>query len=379
LKDASKFGNVVAVCDVDDHHAKGAAVDYPGAKTYHDFRKLLERDDIQVIITGTPDHWHTPVNLHALAAGKDVYTEKPMTLTIDEGKKVVAAVKKHGRVLQVGSQQRSDPNFRLACELVRNGRIGKLQEVQVVLPAGHREGPFPTEQVPESLDWEFWQGQAPSAQYCHQRTHTTFRFWYDYSGGTVTDWGAHHNDIARWGIGQDGPIAIEGKALSEPIPGGYTAIADYAIEYTWADGIKSTCLSTRGDQWTGGHVKEAGPDALHNGVTFKGTDGWIFVTRGSLKASNPDFLTQPLPASAIRLYESKNHMANFFDCIRTRKDPAATAEIGHRSVSVCHLGVLSMRIGRKLNWDPKAEEFVGDADANKWLSREVRKPWSLEA
>src|SRR6185437_7821418 len=169
--------------------------------------------------------------------------------------------------------------------------------------------------------------------------------------------GAHHNDIARWGIGEDGPIAVEGKALSEPIPGGYTAIADYAITYTWGNGVKSTCLSTRADMWTGGHVKGSPPDALHNGVTFKGSDGWIWVTRGGLKASNPDLLTQPLPASAIRLYDSANHMGNFFDCIRTRKETAATAEIGHRSVTVCHLGNISMRTGRALKWDPQKQQF----------------------
>lgn len=375
-KDASKFGNIVALCDVDDRHAKGAAVDHPGAKTYHDFRQVLERDDIHVIITGTPDHWHTPVNLAALKAGKDVYTEKPMTLTIDEGHHIVEAVKANNRVLQVGSQQRSDAKFRLACELVQNGRIGKLTDVQVVIPAGHREGPFPTEPVPEGLDWQFWQGQAPEHEYNGHRTHTTFRFWYDYSGGTLTDWGAHHNDIARWGIGQDGPIAVEAKALSEPIAGGYTAIADYAVTYTWANGVTSTCLSTRADMWTGAHVKGSAPDALHNGVTFKGTDGWIFVTRGSIKASKEELLKEPLPSSAVRLYESNNHMANFFDCIRTRKSTAASAEIGHRSVSVCHLGNISLRLGgRKLQWDPAKQQFENDAEANKMLSREPRKPW----
>ncbi len=283
-RDAAKFGNIVAVCDVDDRHSAGAAVDHPGAQTYKDFRKVMERDDIHAIVCATPDHWHTLVNLAALRAGKDVYSEKPLTLTIDEGKYLVETVKKTNRILQVGSQQRSDPKFRLACELVRNGRIGKLQEVQVVLPAGHREGPFATQPVPKELDWDMWQGQAPSNPYCPQRTHTTFRFWYEYSGGTLTDWGAHHNDIARWGIGQDGPIAVEGKPLTDTIPGGYTAFAEYQVEYTWANGIKSTCLSTTGDAWTGSPIKK-GEGVLHNGVTFKGTDGWIFVNRGTLKAS----------------------------------------------------------------------------------------------
>jgi predicted dehydrogenase len=375
IHDASKFGNVVALCDVDQRHVAGAAFDYPGAKTYSDFRKVMERDDIHVIVTATPDHWHTLVNLAALRAGKDIYSEKPLTLTIDEGKVLVDTVKKTGRILQVGSQQRSDPNFRLACELVRNGRLGKLQEVNVVLPKGLRAGPFATHEPPTELDWDMWQGQTPTTAYCPERTHTTFRFWYDYSGGTVTDWGAHHNDIARWGIGQDGPLSVEGKPLVDAIPGGYSAFAEYQIDYSWADGIKSTCSSTPADTPFGDIVKKV--DAPHNGVTFKGTDGWIFVTRGKLTASKPELLADPLPSGAIRLYESNNHMGNFFECIRTRKDPAATAECGHRSISVCHLGVLSMRLGRKLDWDPKAEKFVNDAEADKWLSREMRKPWSL--
>ncbi|HZL36204.1 MAG TPA: Gfo/Idh/MocA family oxidoreductase [Tepidisphaeraceae bacterium] len=371
------FGNIVAVCDVDEGHAQGAAVDFPGAKPYHDFRKVLERDDIPIIITATPDHWHTLVNLHALQAGKDIYTEKPLTLTIDEGKRLVAAVKKSSRIVQVGSQQRSDPRFRLACELVRNGRIGKLQDVQVVLPAGHRAGPFPSQPAPQGLDWDFWLGQAPKVSFAPQRCFESFRFWYDYSGGTMTDWGAHHNDIARWGIGADGPLSANGKALSQPIPGGYTAHADYHVEYTWPNGVRSTCLSTQDDEWTGS-PKGKNPKPLHNGVTFKGTDGWIFVTRGKLTASNPDFLTQPLPASAHRLYVSNDHKGNFFECVRTRKQPVAPVEVGHRSVSVCHLGVLSIRLGRKLEWDPQKERFVNDPEADKWLTRPMRKPWSDE-
>jgi hypothetical protein len=245
IKDASKFGNVVALCDVDEKHAEHASADYPGSKAYKDFRKVMERDDIHIIVTATPDHWHTLVNLAALRAGKDVYSEKPLTLTINEGKYLVDTVKKTNRVLQVGSQQRSDAKFRLACELVRNGRIGKLQEVQVVLPAGHREGPFPVEPVPAELDWDFWQGQAPTNPYCRQRTHTTFRFWYDYSGGTVTDWGAHHNDIARWAIGEDGPTSVEGKPLADIIPGGYTAFSQYHIEYTWAKTPSTTASPSK--------------------------------------------------------------------------------------------------------------------------------------
>src|SRR5690348_10604249 len=227
-KNSTHFGEIVALCDVDEKHVAQAAEQFAkdGKKpaTYNDFRKLMERDDIHVIITATPDHWHTLANLAATQAGKEVYGEKPLTLTIDEGKRLVKAVRKHKTVFQTGSQQRSDARFRLACELVRNGRLGKLKEVTVWLPAGLREGPFKPEPVPSGLDWDFWQGQAPKTDYLRQRCHLYFRYWYDYAGGTMTDWGAHHNDIALWALGLPGPVSVEAEALAKPIPGGYTAI-----------------------------------------------------------------------------------------------------------------------------------------------------------
>ncbi len=373
-KDAEPFGNIVAVCDVDDRHAEGASVDFRGAKPYHDFRKLMERDDIPIILNATPDHWHTLVNLHAIKAGKDIYSEKPLTLTIDEGKRVTAAIKGSDRILQTGTQQRSDPNFRLACEMVRNGRVGKLQEVSVVLPAGFRGGPFTSEPVPAGLDWDMWQGQSPATDYVKERCGFSFRYWYDYSGGTMTDWGAHHNDIARWGIGLDGPATIEGKPLVLPIPGGYTAFSEYQVEYVWPNGVRQQCRSTTDDEWTGS-LKRSGPGTLHHGVKLVGADGWIFVTRGHVEASKPELIHEPLGSGAVRLYASNNHMANFFECVRTRKQPAVPAEVGHRSASLCHLGTLALRLGRKLNWDPVKEEFIGDDDAQKWVAREMRKPW----
>lgn len=377
--EASPFCNIVAVCDVDERHASGASREFGGASPYSDFRKLMERDDIHAIINGTPDHWHTFVNLHALKAGKDVYSEKPLTLTIDEGKRLVDAVKTSGRILQVGSQQRSDPNFRLACELVRNGRIGKLQEVTVILPTGLWGGPFQPQAVPDGLNWDMWLGQAPTVDYVPQRCHTTFRYWWDYSGGTMTDWGAHHNDIALWGMGMDhsGPVTIDGKPSVDMVSGGYTAASEYHIEYTYANGVRHHCISTADDSGFGSILKQ-GPGTYHNGVRFDGKDGWIWVTRGQIQASKRDILHEPLGSDAVRLYASNDHKANFFECIRTRKQPVAPAEAGHRSVSVCHLGVLSMRLGRKLNWDPDKQQFVGDSEADKWLSREQRKPWTYE-
>ncbi len=376
--EAAKHGEMLAICDVDDANLAQAQKTWPGAKPYKDFRKVMERDDIHVIVTGTPDHWHTFVNIAALKAGKDVYSEKPLTLTIDEGKHLVKVTRDTKRILQTGSQQRSDKNFRLACELVRNGRIGKLKHVSVWLPSGRREGPFMPSPVPAGLDWDLWLGQTPKLDYVKERCHVTFRYWWEYSGGTMTDWGAHHNDIALWGTGYErsGPVSIEAKPLAEMITGGFTAFSEYEVHYTYANGVTHSCASTPANAWNGAVLNKEGQQ---HGVKFEGSDGWIFVTRGKIEASSPDLLTTPLGASAARLYVSDNHMGNFFDCIRSRKQPVADVEIGHRSVSVCHLGVLALRLGRKLNWDPAKEHFVGDKDADKWLAREQRKPWTYDA
>jgi len=312
----------------------------------------------------------------ALKSGKDVYSEKPLTLTIDEGRQLVETVRRTKRILQTGSQQRSDARFHLACELVRNGRIGKLQHVDTILPAGRNAGPFTTAPVPAGLDWNMWQGQAPAREYIPQRCHGTFRYWYEYSGGTMTDWGAHHNDIALWGIGleRSGPVSIEGKRLTEPTPGGYTTPADYKVDYVYANGVTHTCASTNADAPTGGGIKSK----ERNGVKFTGTDGWIFVNRKDIEASRDEIISEPLKEKKVVLYSSKNHMGNFFDCARSRKAPICEAEIGHRSVSVCHLGVLSMRLGRKLKWDPKNEQFVDDKEANTYVAREQRKPFTYD-
>ena len=218
-RNASRFGRIVALCDVDDNQLAEAKKLWPDADTYKDFRKVMDRKDIQVVICGTVDHWHTLVSLAALRSKKDVYCEKPLTLTIEEGQHLISAVRDTGGILQTGSQQRSDKNFRLACELVRNGRIGKLQHVSVWLPRGRREGPFAKSSPPSGFDWNMWQGPTPEVEYVRERTHVTFRYWWDYSGGTMTDWGAHHNDIALWGLGleRSGPVSIEAKPTVEMI------------------------------------------------------------------------------------------------------------------------------------------------------------------
>jgi predicted dehydrogenase len=379
-KEAGRFGNVVAVCDVDAKHAEQGSQMFGGAKIYKDFRKLLESNDIHIVLNATPDHWHTLVNLAALKAGKDIYSEKPLTLTIDEGKRLVAAVKSSGRILQTGSQQRSDRRFRLVCELVRNGRLGKLTKITTILPAGPNRGPFKSVPTPAELNWDFWQGQTPTHDYMPERCHLWFRYWLDYSGGTMTDWGAHHNDIALWAMGLDrgGPRTVEGRALVKPIEGGFTAPGQYEVEYTYANGVRHSCISTTADSIFGGSERGAKPDAPHHGIRFEGPDGWIFVTRGKTEASRPELLKDPLPSKKESLYVSNDHMGNFFDCVRTRKQPICEAEIGHRSVSLCHLGVIAIRLGRKLTWDAAKESFVEDKEANGYLAREMRKPWTYD-
>jgi predicted dehydrogenase len=375
---AKRYGDIVAVCDVDSGHAAAAADQFAadGKKPdiFNDFRKLLERDDIQVIINGTPDHWHTLVNMAVAKAGKDVYTEKPLTLTIDEGHHLIRAVRKSKIVLQTGTQQRSSARFRLACELVRNQRLGRLRQITVWLPAGLREGPFASKAPPPELNWNYWLGQAPQVDYVPQRCHLTFRYWYDYAGGTMTDWGAHHNDIALWALGLPGPSSIQGAPTAELIPGGYTAFSDYEVTFTYSNGVRHVVKTTHDDTIYGGVVKEEGQ---RNGLKFEGDNGWIWVNRDEIEASDAALLSTPLPAGAQRLYKSNDHMRNFLDCVRSRKLPVADVEIGHRSASLCHLGVIALRVGRKLQWDPAREKFTGEGarENDRWLAREMRKPY----
>ena len=382
-KNATRFGSITAICDVDATHAEEVRKLYPEATVYNDFRKLLDMEkEISVVINGTPDHWHTLVNLSALKAGKDVYSEKPLTLTIDEGKRLVAAVKDSKRVLQTGSQQRSDKLFRQACLIVRAGRLGKLSTVTSTLPAGLREGPFKTSPVPKGLDWDMWQGQTQEVDYVTQRCHTNFRFWREYSGGSITDWGAHHNDTVLWATGKDrtGPSTVVGKRLAEPIPGGYTTISEYEVTYTYADGLTHICKSTTASTIFGSPSDKPVPRSqMAHGVKFEGSDGWLFVTRGKIEASKPDLLKEKLSAEELKVYVSDDHMKNFFDCVESRKAPICEAEIGHRSATVCHLGGIALQLeGRKLTWDPAKEEFVGDKEANGYVAREQRKKWSYE-
>jgi predicted dehydrogenase len=379
---AARFGDIVAVCDVDDQHAETARKQFTKngkvPAKFRDFREVMAREDVNVIVQGTPDHWHTLINMAAAKAKKDIYAEKPLTHSVDEGVRLVKAVRNSGIVLQTGTQQRSSQRFRLACELVRNGRIGTLKKVHVFVPGGLRAGPFATPQTPPSVfNWDFWLGPAPQVDYLKERCHANFRWWFDYAGGPVTDWGAHHNDIARWAIGLDGPTQLEARALEEPIPGGYTTPPQFEAKLLWANGVEQIVRTTLDDSPYGAVLKQ---DGQRNGVKFEGTDGWIWVNRAGIDASKEDIIFTELPESAIRLEASRDHMENFFNSVRSRKDPICPVETGHRSACIGHLIVIALRTGLKLNFDPVKEEFVGEnaKAGNAMIALELRKPYSYE-
>jgi predicted dehydrogenase len=383
-KKTKKDVKYIAACDLDKRHLE-FALDmmkkdgFEDAKGYKDYRELLDNKDINAVTIAVPDHWHTLIAVEALRKGKDVYCEKPLTLTVDEGKALVKVAKETGRIFQVGSQQRSEfgGKFRLAVELVRNNRIGKIHRIETRIGGldAYKTGPFKKAAVPEGLDWDFWQGPTQAAEYIPERCHYEFRWWYEYSGGKMTDWGAHHNDIAQWALDMDqsGPIAVEGIGLADKRPDCYNVHSNFIVHYKYANGTTLVCSHT---QLPGALDPRPGHD---NGVLFVGEkDQWIFVNRGTITASDKKLIDEPLPGDAKRLYESTNHMANFLDCVKSRKPTICTPDIGHRSATVCHIGVIALRTGKQLKWDPVKEEF-DNADANKMLSRPMRAPWKLEA
>ena len=377
---SANYGDVVAVCDVDGQRAAGVATeltkDGKVPEIARDFRAIMARDDIDVIVNATPDHWHSLVNIAAAKAGKDVYAEKPLTLTIGEGRRVVEAVESNGIVLQTGTQQRSSIRFRMARDLVQSGRIGKLRKMDVWLPAGLRDGPFAPKAAPDHLNWDFWQGPTRLHSYVEERGHANFRFWYDYSGGTITDWGAHHIDIAIWVANQNAPARVTAKALVDPIPGGYTAISEYDLRYTFPNGLDLNVHTTKADSIYGAPLD---PDGQRHGILFTGESGWIWVNRGQIKASSPEVLRRDPEDKHSHRQMTGDHMTNFFDCVHDRQKPVCHAEIGHRSASMCHVGVIALRTGLSLEWDAAAERFTGAhaAEANTHLDREMRAPYNL--
>jgi len=383
---AVKWGDVVAVCDVDRQVAERAKAGFGGKATiFEDYRKMLDEKNVDVVLIGTPDHWHAAQAIDCCRAGKDVFCEKPLTLTIGEGWPIIKAVEENETVFQVGTWRRNETHFRLACEMVRQGRLGKLHRVTAILGKSPTSGPFENLPVPSHLNWDLWLGQAPSVPYCPQRCHRTFRWWLEYSGGQMTDWGAHHIDVAQWGMDRDasGPIEIDGKATFPDIPNGYNVPIRYEARMKYDDGVELVVLDEAPEELT----------ARKSGIMFEGEKGRIFVNSGGVYGKPAeDLADNPLPPEQYKLYAHDNparppgsgsgqatacHMGNFFDCVKTRNTPLSDVRSQHRTVSVCHLGTISMRLGRRLKWDPEKERFVGDDEANTYLTREQRAPYQV--
>ncbi len=345
---------------------------YKAVDTYGDFREIAARNDIDAAMIATPDHWHTLVSLAMIRSGKDVYCEKPLTLTIGEGKTLVETVRRYGRVLQTGSQQRSESAFRVACELVRNGRIGNVHTVHVNVGGPSADCLLDPEPVPEGLDWDMWLGPAPWRPYNKELApslkegpienwdefndqigpYPNFRGYKDYSGGGMTDWGAHHFDIAQWGLGMDGSGPIEVSP-----PNGKDV---EFLTYRYENGV---VMQRR--------------DAGRAGVVFIGTEGKVMANRGYIETDPPSLVNSEIKPAEIHLYNSRDHHEDWLNAIRKRTKPICDVEIGHRSASVCHIGNIASWLNRALRWDPIKQQFVGDEEANRMIDRPRRSPWRL--
>jgi predicted dehydrogenase len=392
-----EIANIMAVCDLDTkraedarklvnaYYSKKTGKAYDGVAVYHDYRELLQNKDIDAVLISTPDHWHAPIAIHAAEAGKDIYMQKPASLTIAEGRAMSNAVHRTGRILQIGSQQRSMPQFRYAAELVRNGRIGQLKTVTVGLPgdpAGKEEPPMP---VPANLNYDMWLGSTPYGYYTENRVHPQNDYgrpgWLrceQFGAGMITGWGSHHIDCSHWAMDTEysGPIEISGWA-EYPQSGLWDVHGKFKTEALYGNGVKMIVSNT-----------------FDNGIKFEGTEGWIFVTRGNysatasdptakqgdskaLMASNNKIVTSVIGPNEIHLTESKEHHLNWLESIVSRKPPIAPVEVGHRSCSACLLHQIAMKLKRKVYWDPIKERFKNDDQANAMLSRDQRYPYVI--
>ncbi|UOG77313.1 Gfo/Idh/MocA family oxidoreductase (plasmid) [Hymenobacter tibetensis] len=387
---------IMAVCDVDtrraeegkqlvnEYYTKKNGKPFDGVKVYHDYQALLQNKDIDGVLISTPDHWHALIGMAAVRAGKDVYCQKPTSLTIAEGRALSDAVKSTGRIFQIGSQQRSSTQFRYAAELVRNGRIGTLKTVSIGLPgdpSGEEEVAMP---VPTNLNYDRWLGSTPEVYYTEKRVHPQQGYdrpgWLrceQFGAGMITGWGSHHVDCAHWAMNTEhtGPVEVSGSA-EFPKKGLWDVHGPFRTEGRYANGVHMIIS-----------------DSLPNGIKFEGTEGWIFVSRGDAKAtssdpvslqaakaldaSDPKIIQSVIGPNEIHLYESKEHHGNWLECIKSRKQPIAPVEVGHRSCSTCLIHHIVMKLKRKVYWDPAKEQFVNDAEANRLLSRPQRKPYTL--
>jgi predicted dehydrogenase len=360
--------------------ARRASGAYKGCAACNDFREVLARQDIDAVAIVVPDHWHALMVVMAAKAGKDMYCEKPLSLTVSQGQAMVKAVRKHQRILQTGSHYRSSPDNRRGCELVRNGRIGQVKRILTLVAEINATDPGPGWQpmpVPEGFDYDMWLGPAPRAPYHKDRCFYRFRFNLDYSGGQVTNFGAHSNDAAQWALGMDqsGPIEVEDRGSEWPPKGGlYNTATKTAFCARYRNGAELICKT----------------DQPGFGIRFEGTEGWVEYGYQGLKTHPESLKTSPIGPGEIHLPMSNpnrteeagqhhvpDHVRNFLAAIKSRQDPIAPVEVGHRSATVCHLGNIAMRLKRKLRWDPVKERFVDDAEANRMLTRPMRAPWHL--
>jgi predicted dehydrogenase len=400
MAETIKYDNarIMAVCDVDskrladgkkyvnDYYSKKLGKPYDGVTMYSDHRELLLNKDIDGVLISTPDHSHAYLGIHAVEAGKDVYLQKPASLTIAEGRALSNAVHRTGRILQIGSQQRSSPQFRYAAELVRNGRIGTLKKVYVGLPGDPGGDEEPEMPIPANFNYDAWLGSTPYVYYTEKRVHPQHDYsrpgWLrceQFGAGMITGWGAHHVDCAHWGMDTEytGPIEISGKA-DFPTKGLWNVHGLFTTEGLYANGVRMIISNE-----------------LPNGIKFEGTEGWIFVTRGNYKASanepvvntanakalsasNDKIITSVIGPNEINLYKSEEQHGNWLDCIRTRLQPISPVEVGHRSCSTCLLHHMVMKVKRTLHWDPMNERFVNDDEANSMLNRPHRFPYEVK-
>jgi myo-inositol 2-dehydrogenase / D-chiro-inositol 1-dehydrogenase len=399
---ACNLGNKVASADVDRSRAESFAGGGP-CVAYTDYRKVLDRKDVDVVTIGTPDHWHTRIAIDAMKAGKDVYCEKPLTLTIDEGKKLCQVVRNTRRVLQVGTQQRSIAQFLWAVAIAQSGRLGKRIKATCGLGEGQSSACFPTTDPPAGLDWNMWLGQSPLVPYTPQRCHKSFRYWLEYSGGRLTDWGAHHLDIAQWALGYDlsGPVEVEGRGEFPNFPKKVDPVAFFAGRAMLPNGYNTATTFEATLSFGNGSSIVACP-GKSNGILLEGEDGRIHVNRGRITGEPIEELSAADRArfadQVVRLYKGRSidpeavvskdpvrgspqasvdHMADFFTSVRDRRQPISDVFSHHRAVSSCHLCNIAMLLRRKLRWDPRKEDFVDDEQASALVSRPQREPYTI--
>ncbi len=413
------YSNCAVLCDLDTRQSDKAKALMAGIKEQNsrdgeiqvtdEYRRVIDRDDLDAVIIATPDHWHTKICIEAMEAGKDVYCEKPLTLTIREGQQILKVMNRTGRVFQVGTQQRSDfgQRFLQAIAMMHDNRVGDPRVVTVAIGGSRTCDPMPKKDPPKELDWERWQGQTPltdyiegplvdtagwGAGYPFSRAHRYFRWFYEYSGGKLTDWGAHHVDIALWALRKlnddTGPYTIDPVSVEHPVPfkdgmpqvtDRFNAATKFHVNVTFPDGVRLVIRDKADDL------------GFDNGIMFQGSKGRFFVNRGKLTGRPvEDLAKRPLAADAVeQVYGSKpiannggnpiNHMNNFFECMKSRKTPVADVKTHHKMLCVCHGTNIALRLGRKLTFDPKTEKFVGDPQANSFLEREQRKGYEIRA